>query len=116
MNTVTIIGRITKMELSKSNDNYSILNFSIADNKTAKQTGKNQFFNCVIFRSGAETLANLAKVGDRIAVSGSMQWQDWKKTTTTLSILKILVDRFELCGAAPQKEQFEEPFPKDFNI
>lgn len=48
MNNVSITGRITRMIDSKSTDGYTILNFSIADNKTAKQTGRSQFFNCVI--------------------------------------------------------------------
>lgn len=60
MNNVSITGRITRMIDSKSTDGYTILNFSIADNKTAKQTGRSQFFNCVIFRQGADTMKKSA--------------------------------------------------------
>ena len=109
---------------SKSTDGYTILNFSIADNKTAKQTGRSQFFNCVIFRQGADTMKKYAKVGDRISITGTMQWQDWNKSNFKKDVLKIIVDRFELCGKAeneitPEKEQENTldnpPFPKDFS-
>lgn len=124
MNNVSITGRITRMIDSKSTDGYTILNFSIADNKTAKQTGRSQFFNCVIFRQGADTMKKYAKVGDRISITGTMQWQDWNKSNFKKDVLKIIVDRFELCGKAeneitPEKEQENTldnlPFPKDFS-
>lgn len=124
MNNVSITGRITRMIDSKSTDGYTILNFSIADNKTAKQTGRSQFFNCVIFRQGADTMKKYAKVSDRISITGTMQWQDWNKSNFKKDVLKIIVDRFELCGKAeneitPEKEQENTldnlPFPKDFS-
>lgn len=123
MNNVSITGRITRMVDSKSNEGYSILNFSVADNKTAKQTRRSQFFNCVIFRQGADTLKKYAKVGDRISVTGTMQWQDWDKGNFKKDVLKIIVDRFELCGkaeneAVPEKEpeptSEDAPFPEDY--
>lgn len=76
------------------------------------------------FRQGADTMKKYAKVGDRISITGTMQWQDWNKNNFKKDVLKIIVDRFELCGKAeneiaPEKEQENTldnlPFPKDFS-
>lgn len=80
-----------------------ILNFGMADNKTAKKTGVKQFYNCVLFGKGAEILCNYAKKGDTVAVSGKCEWQNYLKDDETRTVLKVIVSDFELCGEKGRK-------------
>lgn len=113
MNTIYLVGKITNMDSRFSKGGMPILNFGMADNKTAKKTGVKQFYNCVLFGKSAETLCNYAKKGDTIAVSGKCEWQQYLKNDETRTVLKVIVSDFELCGEKkPDEKPPEEPFPK----
>ncbi len=112
MNTIYLVGKITNMDSRFSKGGMPILNFGMADNKTAKKTGVKQFYNCVLFGKGAETLCNYAKKGDTIAISGKCEWQQYLKDDETRTVLKVIVSDFELCGKKTDEKAPEEPFPK----
>ena len=116
MNTIYLVGKITNMDSRFSKGGVPILNFGMADNKTAKKTGVKQFYNCVLFGKGAEILCNYAKKGDTEAVSGKCEWQNYLKDDETRTVLKVIVSDFELCGEKRTENQKpmeeKEPFPK----
>ena len=112
MNRFYLLGRIAKMETTyNQKDNSPILNLSIIDNKNSEKNGVKQFYNCVAFKKQAKIIGDLAGVGDRISISGHLQWQEWDKNGVILKVLKVLIDEFELSGKAYKKEM--NPFKTD---
>ncbi len=80
MNKVILIGRLTKdPELRKTPTDVSVVQFTIAVNRSYQQNGERQadFINCVAWRGQAENLARYIKKGGLIAVEGSIQTRSY---------------------------------------
>ena len=80
MNKVILIGRLTKdPELRKTPTDVSVVQFTIAVNRSYQQGGERQadFINCVAWRNQAENLARFIKKGGLIAVEGSIQTRSY---------------------------------------
>lgn len=71
------IGNLTRdPDLSQTNSGVSICRFTIAVNRPyAESNGERQadFFNCIAWRSLAESIARYCRKGDKVAVSGYIQ-------------------------------------------
>ena len=77
INNVTLVGRMTRdAELRYTPQNQAVATFSLAVNRPFKsQNGEREadFINCVIWRQQAENLANWAKKGALIGITGRIQ-------------------------------------------
>ena len=77
INNVVLVGRLTKdAELRYTQSNVAVATFTLAVNRTFKsQSGEREadFINCVIWRQAAENLANWAKKGSLIGITGNIQ-------------------------------------------
>lgn len=104
MNTVNLIGRLTKdPELKFTPSGVAICKFTLAVNRDfTNQNGEREadFINCTTFKKTAENLANYQKKGGQIGIvgriqTGSYEGQDGKRVFTT----DVIVDRVEFLGS-----------------
>ena len=104
MNTVNLIGRLTKdPELKYTATGIAICKFTLAVNRDfTNQNGEREadFINCTAFKKTAENLSNYQKKGSQIGVvgriqTGSYEGQDGKRVFTT----DVMVDRVEFLGS-----------------
>ena len=116
MNSVQLIGRVTKdIELKKVND-QSVVNFTIAvkrDYKNASGDYDSDFINCYAYQFRAEFINQYVHKGDRIAIIGAIRTgsytnQKQEKVYTT----GINVESVELLESKKEvKEQPKENTP-----
>ena len=104
MNTVNLIGRLTKdPELKYTSSGMAICKFTVAVNRDfTNQNGEREadFINCTTFKKTAENLVNYQKKGSQIGVvgriqTGSYEGQDGKRIFTT----DVVVDRVEFLSS-----------------
>lgn len=100
MNAVNLTGRISSKKPSLDKSGNPLLNFTVIDNKKILNNDTIQSFYCVAFGKKAQALNALTMVGDRVTLTGRLEWQTWKKNETApeIKLLKIIVSDFELTG------------------
>ena len=109
MNSVNIIGRVTKdLDLKYTPSGVPMLRFTVAVNRGRKTEGQPEadFINCVAFNKNAENMANYQKKGSQVAVTGSIQTgsyenQQGQRVYTT----DILVDRVQFLDKREDNQQ-----------
>jgi len=96
INAVTLVGRLTKdPELKYSQSGTAICNFTIAVNRGFKsQDGQDaDFINSVIFKGGAESLANYQRKGNLIGLTGRIQTRNYEnKEGRRVYITEVVAD------------------------
>lgn len=97
INNVVLTGRLVRnLELKQSSNNNSMLNLTLAVNRTFKdQNGQQQtdFISCKAFGKRAETIAQYCQKGDLIGITGSIQTGSYKKQDgTTVYTTDVMVD------------------------
>jgi single-strand DNA-binding protein len=85
LNKVVLAGRITAdLELKQTGSGVSLLNFTIAVNRSyvskSSEQGERQadFINVVAWRQTAEFIAKYFRKGSAICVTGSIQTRSWQ--------------------------------------
>ena len=82
INNVVLVGRMTRdAELRYTPQNQAVATFSLAVNRNFKnQNGERDadFINCVIWRQQAENLANWAKKGALVGITGRIQTRNYE--------------------------------------
>lgn len=101
MNNVNLIGRLTKaVELRYTQNGVAYGSFTIAVNRRFKnQNGEREadFINCVIWKKGAENLANFTQKGSLIGVSGAIQTRNYdNQQGQRVYVTEVLVENFDL--------------------
>lgn len=105
LNKTILIGRLTRdLELRKTNEGKSVLNFSVAVNR---QYNKEQtdFINCIAWEQTADFMSNYLKKGALISVegriqTGSYEGTDGKKVYTT----DVIAERVQALESRSQRE------------
>ena len=97
MNTVTISGNLTKdPELREIGDDLVVCDFSIAWNQSKKQGDEwievAHFFDCSLFRGRGEMLARKAKKGDKVYVTGRLNFSSWENDGERRTKVTIAAD------------------------
>lgn len=101
LNSVTLVGRLTKdPELRYTPNNQAVATFSLAVNRNFKsQNGEREadFINCVIWRQQAENLANWAKKGDLIGITGRIQTRSYENQQgQRVYVTEVVAEQFQL--------------------
>ena len=84
-------------------------NLAIPDGKDAKGEEVTQFISCVIWNKLCDTLYQYAHKGDRIAISGKLVQNVYKKDGVTRYNTDVLVDGFDFLEPKKKEEPKEEP-------
>ncbi|MFK4915636.1 MULTISPECIES: single-stranded DNA-binding protein [Lactococcus] len=113
INNVVLVGRIVRdPELRFTPQNTAVATFTLAVNrrfKNAKGEREADFINCVIWRQSAENLANWAKKGTLIGVTGSIQVRNYEnKEGQRVYVTEVLADNFQMLESNHNKTESEQ--------
>lgn len=101
LNSACLVGRLTKdPELRYTPSNQAVATFSLAVNRNFKgQNGEREadFINCVIWRQQAENLANWAKKGALIGITGRIQTRSYENQQgQRVYVTEVVAEQFQL--------------------
>lgn len=101
INNVVLVGRLTKdPDLKYTGNGTAVATFTLAVNRNfTNQSGEREadFINCVIWRKSAETLANYAKKGVLIGVTGRIQTRSYENQQgQKVYVTEVIADNFQL--------------------
>lgn len=101
INNVVLVGRMTRdAELRHTNSNIAVATFTLAVNRPFKnEAGEREadFINVVIWRQQAENLANWAKKGSLIGISGSIQTRNYENQQgQRVYVTEVVASNFQL--------------------
>lgn len=110
INNVVLVGRMTdNAELRYTPNNQAVATFRLAVNRNFKgQDGKREadFINCVIWRQQAENLANWAKKGALIGITGRIQTRNYENQQgQRVYVTEVVADNFQLLEFNKQNDQ-----------
>ncbi len=109
INAVFIIGRLTVDPANrKSENNLSITNFAIANNRKYGEEKHTNFLNCVAFGKQSELISQYCKKGMRIGVIGRVQQRSYESNGTKKSVVEIVVDSFQFLDNVASKESMKQ--------
>ncbi|AUM62275.1 single-stranded DNA-binding protein [Spiroplasma monobiae] len=99
MNSVNLIGRITKdPELRSSSNGKSFVAFTLAVNEFSGGNQFTQFVPCFAWEKTAENLAKFVKKGAQISVEGSINVRQENNNGQFSQIVTIRANRIEFLG------------------
>ena len=109
LNSVCLVGRLTKNpELRYTPNNQAVATFSLAVNRNFKsQNGEREadFINCVIWRQQAENLANWAKKGALIGITGRIQTRNFENQQgQRVYVTEVVAETFQLLESRKDRE------------
>ncbi|WP_347086800.1 single-stranded DNA-binding protein [Streptococcus rubneri] len=109
INSVTLVGRMAgDAELRYTPNNQAVATFRLAVNRPFKnQNGEREadFINCVIWRQQAENLANWAKKGALIGITGRIQTRSCENQQgQRVYVTEVVADSFQLLESRKDRE------------
>ena len=107
-NKVVLMGRLTADPELKEGKNAKYVDFSIAVNRSYKETKEVHFFNCRSYGTIAETIKKHFSKGRAILLEGRLdnsRWQD--ESGKNCSMIRVVVESFEFVDS-PKKDTNQE--------
>ena len=113
INNVVLVGRRTRdAELRYTPSNQAVATFTLAVNRNFKnQDGEREadFINVVIWRQQAENLANWAKKGDLIGVTGRIQTRSYdNQQGQRVYVTEVVAESFQLLEIRGQQSNSQD--------
>ncbi|HEO7922177.1 TPA: single-stranded DNA-binding protein [Streptococcus agalactiae] len=122
INNVVLVGRLTKdADLRYTPNQVAVATFTLAVNRRFKeQNGEREadFINCVIWQKSAENLANWAKKGTLVGITGRIQIRNYENQQgQCVYVTEVIAESFQLLESrkdnsqgAPQNNQgYQQP-------
>jgi single-strand DNA-binding protein len=109
LNSVCLVGRMANdAELKYVNESMAVATFRLAVNRNFKsRNGEREadFINCVIWRQQAENLANWAKKGALIGITGRIQTRSYENQQgQRVYVTEVVADSFQLLESRKDRE------------
>ena len=109
INNVVLVGRTTKdPELRYTPSNVAVATFSLAVNRNFKGANgerETEFINCVIWRQQAENLANWAKKGALIGITGRIQTRSYENQQgQRIYVTEVVAENFQMLESRAARE------------
>lgn len=109
INNVVLVGRTTKdPELRYTPSNIAVATFSLAVNRNFKDSNgerETDFINCVIWRQQAENLANWAKKGALIGITGRIQTRSYENQQgQRVYVTEVVAENFQILESRAARE------------
>ncbi|MBJ8325067.1 single-stranded DNA-binding protein [Streptococcus pacificus] len=109
INNVVLVGRMTRdAELRYTPSNQAVATFTLAVNRNFKnQNGERDadFINVVIWRQQAENLANWAKKGTLLGVTGRIQTRNYENQQgQRVYVTEVVADNFQILESRATRE------------
>ncbi|HEL1654617.1 TPA: single-stranded DNA-binding protein [Streptococcus suis] len=113
INNVVLVGRMTRdAELRYTPSNQAFATFTLAVNRNFKnQDGEREadFVNCVIWRQQAENLANWAKKGALIGITGRIQTRSYdNQQGQRVYVTEVVAESFQLLESRRQQSNSQD--------
>ena len=110
INNVVLVGRLTRdPELKFTPNGAAVVTFTLAVNRNfTNQSGQREadFINCVIWRKPAETLANYAKKGTLLGVTGRVQTRSYDNPQgQRVYVTEVVAETLQLMESKDVSEQ-----------
>lgn len=101
INQTTLVGRLTNdVNLRYTPSNVAVATFTLAVNRTFKNENGDReadFINCVMWRQQAENLANWAKKGALIGITGRIQTRSYdNQQGQRVYVTEVVAETFQL--------------------
>lgn len=115
INNVVLVGRLTRdPELRYTPQNQAVATFGLAVNRQFKNANGEReadFINCVIWRQQAENLANFAKKGSLIGITGRIQTRNYENQQgQKVYVTEVVADAFQMLESnKAQGQQVSKP-------
>ncbi|MGY3750977.1 single-stranded DNA-binding protein [Vagococcus acidifermentans] len=115
INNVVLVGRLTRdPDLRYTPSGAAVATFNLAVNRNfTNQSGEREadFINCVIWRKSAETLANYARKGTLLGVTGRIQTRNYENQQgQRVYVTEVVCDNFQLLESKSASEQRQQQF------
>lgn len=109
INSVCLVGRLTRdPELRYTPSNVAVATFSLAVNRNFKDANgerETDFINCVIWRQQAENLANWAKKGALIGITGRIQTRSYENQQgQRVYVTEVVAENFQMLESRAARE------------
>ena len=109
INNVVLVGRMTRdAELRYTPQNQAVATFTLAVNRNFKNhNGEREadFVNVVIWRQQAENLANWAKKGALVGITGRIQTRNYENQQgQRVYVTEVVADNFQLLESRASRE------------
>ena len=109
LNSVCLVGRLTRdPELKYTTSNIAVATFSLAVNRDFKDANgerETDFINCVIWRQQAENLANWAKKGALIGITGRIQTRSYENQQgQRVYVTEVVAENFQMLESRAARE------------
>lgn len=113
INNVVLVGRLTKdVDLRYTANGTGVATFTLAVNRNFTNQDGNRdadFINCVIWRKSAETLANYAKKGTLLGVTGRIQTRNYENQQgQRVYVTEVVAENFQLLESRSTNENRQE--------
>lgn len=114
INNVVLVGRLTKdPDLRYTPQGVAVATFTLAVNRNfTSQSGNREadFINCVIWRKSAELMANMAKKGALVGITGRIQTRNYENQQgQRVYVTEVVADNFQLLESRSTSEQRQQP-------
>lgn len=109
INSTVLVGRLTRdPELKYTGNNIAVASFSLAVNRDFKDANgerETDFINCVIWRQQAENLANWAKKGALIGITGRIQTRSYENQQgQRIYVTEVVAENFQMLESRAARE------------
>ena len=109
INNVVLVGRMTRdADLRYTPSNQAVATFTLAVNRNFKnQAGEREadFINCVIWRQQAENLANWAKKGTLVGITGRIQTRNYENQQgQRVYVTEVIAENFQVLESRTARE------------
>lgn len=120
INNTVLVGRLTKdPDLKYTANGTAVATFTLAVNRNfTNQDGNREadFINCVIWRKSAETLANYARKGTLLGVTGRIQTRSYENQQgQRVYVTEVVVENFQLLESRSTNQQHKNNDLNNFN-
>lgn len=109
INSTVLVGHLTRdPELRYTPSNLAVATFSLAVNRNFKDANgerETDFINCVIWRQQAENLANWAKKGALIGITGRIQTRSYENQQgQRVYVTEVVAENFQMLESRATRE------------
>lgn len=114
INNVVLVGRVTKeIELKYASNDLAYANLALAVGRNFKnRNGEREadFINIVIWRQQAENLANWAKKGTLLGVTGRIQTRNYENQQgQRVYVTEVVADNFQILEKREAQADTQKP-------
>ena len=113
INNVVLIGRLTKdLDFRYTANGTAVASFTLAVNRNFQNqngTREADFINCVIWRKAAESLANYARKGTLLGITGRIQTRNYENQQgQRVYVTEVIVENFQLLESREVSERRQD--------